>query len=242
MNGEPVTYTRVRIRPVECIKEGWNYTKDQYWLLMAIALVGMLLAGVTYYIIIGPMMCGIYMAFLSRLRGEPARFDQLWRGFDYFIPSLLVLLVLIAVMLVVVTPIFIVAMASVFAFAADAAANDGSSDLYTVFIPLWSVLFVIYFAVVTLSSVLFIFVFPLLVDKGLRPMDALWLGIRAAAAHFGGLLGLYLIIMAMGLIGMLFCYIGAFLVMPIQFAAMAVAYRKVFPEGAPVVEGESASG
>ena len=34
----------------------------------------------------------------------------------------------------------------------------------------------------------------------------------------------------LGILGVLACYVGAFLVMPISFAAYAVAYRRVFPE------------
>jgi uncharacterized membrane protein len=30
-------------------------------------------------------------------------------------------------------------------------------------------------------------------------------------------------------VGLLFCYVGVFLVIPVSFAAWAVAYRQVFP-------------
>ncbi|MEJ7699458.1 MAG: hypothetical protein WKF71_07405 [Pyrinomonadaceae bacterium] len=49
------------IRPVECMKEGWELIKDQYWLIFAITLVGMIIASVVPFgILFGAMMCGIY--------------------------------------------------------------------------------------------------------------------------------------------------------------------------------------
>ncbi len=48
-------------------------------------------------------------------------------------------------------------------------------------------------------------------------------------ANFGGILGLMILTMVMSLLGMLACYVGAFLFMPVHFAAIAVAYRQVFP-------------
>jgi uncharacterized membrane protein len=50
-----------------------------------------------------------------------------------------------------------------------------------------------------------------------------------------GVIGLLLLCVAFGFAGVLACYVGMFLVLPIQFAAVAVAYRQVFPDqGAPL--------
>ncbi len=38
------------IKPVECVKEGWELIKSEYWLLFAITLVGALIGGVTMYV------------------------------------------------------------------------------------------------------------------------------------------------------------------------------------------------
>jgi len=37
------------IRPVECMREGWELIKDQFWLFFAITLVGIIIAGSTMY-------------------------------------------------------------------------------------------------------------------------------------------------------------------------------------------------
>ena len=54
------------------------------------------------------------------------------------------------------------------------------------------------------------------------------LSMKAAFANFWGLLGLMLLSGLMSFVGVLFCYVGAFLVMPIGFGAIAVAYEQVF--------------
>jgi uncharacterized membrane protein len=62
----------------------------------------------------------------------------------------------------------------------------------------------------------------------LQGIDAVKLSAKAAFANFWRLLGLSLISGLMGFVGLLFCYVGAFFVMPISYAALAVAYEQVF--------------
>ena len=48
------------IRPIECMKEGWDLIKDQYWLILGITTVGMLIGSfIPLGIGIGAMFCGI---------------------------------------------------------------------------------------------------------------------------------------------------------------------------------------
>ena len=53
---------------------------------------------------------------------------------------------------------------------------------------------------------------------------------RTWEALAGGLIGLVVLNFLMTLVGLLACYVGAFFVLPIHFAAVAVAYRQVFPD------------
>ena len=50
-------------------------------------------------------------------------------------------------------------------------------------------------------------------------------------ANFWRLLGMLLLTGLLTFVGVLFCYVGAFLVMPISFAAIAMAYEQVFGLG-----------
>src|ERR1700687_1063897 len=85
MNGTELDFNRGAVRPMQCLREGWQLIKAGYWLFLGITLVGMLVgtAG-PFGILLGPMMCGIYMCLLGRMYGQPASMNLLFRGFNYF--------------------------------------------------------------------------------------------------------------------------------------------------------------
>ena len=59
------------IKPVECMKEGWELIKDQYWLFVGITFVGMLIGGfIPFGIGVGAMFCGIYYTMIQKLDGK----------------------------------------------------------------------------------------------------------------------------------------------------------------------------
>ncbi|MFN2516474.1 MAG: hypothetical protein ABR556_09690, partial [Pyrinomonadaceae bacterium] len=62
-------------------------------------------------------------------------------------------------------------------------------------------------------------------------LDAVKLSMKAAMANFWRLLGLLLMSGLLSFAGVLLCYVGIFLVLPISFAAIAVAYEQVFGLG-----------
>ncbi len=73
------------IRPVECMKEGWELIKDQYWLFFAITLVGLIIASaIPFGILIGAMFCGIYYCLFQKMNGQAMTFEGLFKGFEYF--------------------------------------------------------------------------------------------------------------------------------------------------------------
>ncbi|HYO91557.1 MAG TPA: hypothetical protein VEQ40_07970, partial [Pyrinomonadaceae bacterium] len=99
------------------------------------------------------------------------------------------------------------------------------------FLPFFAFITIIMLVVMLISiaiGVFFAFTYPLIVDRGLSAMDAIKTSIKAATANLGGVLGLMLMIMLLSFVGLLFCYIGAILMLPIHFAAWSVAYRQVF--------------
>ena len=87
-------------------------------------------------------------------------------------------------------------------------------------VSVWSIIIII--------SIGFIFVYPLIVDRKLSAIDAIKLSFRAALSNFWRLLGMVLLTSLMSVVGVLACYVGAFLVMPISYAAIAKAYEQVF--------------
>lgn len=220
------------IKPVECVKEGWALIKDQYWLFLGMIFVGMFIGGAVPIVLLGPMMVGIYLCLFRRMRGEPVEFGMLFKGFDYFAQSLIAALLQMVPMVIVLVPAYIIFFAVMMASMPRGGRmdpDDASSFVFAI-LGLELVFVVIIMAVSILVTIFFLFAFPLIADRNLSGVDAVKLSIKAGKANFGGILGLLLVNVGLGILGVLCCYVGAFLVAPITMTSYAVAYRRVFPE------------
>ena len=67
-------FTTGQIHPIECVKEAWSLIKDDYWLLFAISIVGAMIGGITMYVLIGAMVCGIFGCYLKKIDGGKVAF------------------------------------------------------------------------------------------------------------------------------------------------------------------------
>ena len=221
------------IRPTECVKEAWALIKDQYWLFLGIVFVGLFIGGAVPIVLIGPMMVGIYICFIRRMRGEPVEFGNLFKGFDYFAQSLIAALIQMIPMVIVMVPMyvimFVLMMASMPRSGGRMNPDDTSAFVFT-FLGFYLVFIVVLITVAIIVHIFFLFTFPLIADRNLSGVDAVKLSIKAAKANFGGTLGLILVNVGLGIVGVLCCYVGAFLVAPVTFGSYAIAYRRVFPE------------
>jgi uncharacterized membrane protein len=226
MNPIPVEFRSGVISPVECLKEGWQTIKDRYWLFLGLTLVAMLVGGAVPVVLIGPMTCGLYLCLFAKMRGEPVEFAMLFKGFDYFMQGL----VAAAIQTLPVILIMAVGQVIFVAFTLIIMPTQRGDAMPPVF---WVglVLFVLFAMLVSLViHSLFLFAYPLIVDRKLSGLDAIKLSYRAALQNLSGIVGLILLLGGLGILGVLACYVGVFLVMPISFAAYAAAYRRVFPE------------
>lgn len=216
------------IKPMECLKAGYELVRNQYWLFVGILAVGMIIASVVPLgILMGPMMCGIYFTLFKQRRGQLIEFGDLFKGFDYFSESLIAALLHMVPIFIILIPTYIIFYISMFGMIA---ATGGGADggIVLGFFGFWAIIWIVLIAVMILISVAFTFVYPLIVDRRLKGVDAVKLSMKAAMANFWGLLGMMLLSALMSFVGVLLCYVGAFLVMPITFAAVTVAYEQVF--------------
>jgi uncharacterized membrane protein len=228
-------FTTGQIRPIECAKEGWALIKDEYWLLFAISLVGALIGGVSFYVLLGPMVCGIFLCYLKRIDGQKVAFDDLWLGFKYFGRSLLV-----TILVVVPLVIYMFAAFTTFYLPIIVQAVGGNRvsdrDILGSFLSAIVVDLIIAIVMVCIHSLL-IFSYPLIVDRGLSSVDAIKLSARAAIKNAAGIAGLIGVNFVLALAGEALCGVGLYLVIPVLTAANLVAYRKVFPAlGKPTLE------
>jgi len=226
MSQQALGFEKVAIRPMACLQASKQLLGDRYWLFVGISTVGVLIASIVPFgILAGPMMCGIFLCLFNQLEGKEIRFEDLFKGFDYFVESLIATLILMGVMLVVIVPTYIIIVFGMIGI------GSSDNDSFTAGLVLLMVLLYLFIIVVTLLIyVCFCFTYPLIVDRGLKAIPAIKTSVRAAIANFGGVLGLVLVCSVVSLLAALLCYLPMFLVMPLIFGAVAIAYRKVFPE------------
>ena len=227
-NPSQIPFKRAAVEPVECLKAGWELVKDQYWLFVGIAAVGMLIgSAVPLGILMGPMMCGIYLTFFKNRRREPIEFGLLFKGFDYFGPSVVATLLHVVPIVAIVVPayfLFYVGMILTMVSQGNDPNPAAMIGVFGGFALFWLALIV----VIIMISIGFTFGYPLIVDRGLPGFDAVKLSFKAAKANFWRLLGLSMLSFLLNLVGALLCYVGVLLVFPITFAAIAIAYEQVF--------------
>ena len=226
-----ITFRRNVVEPIGCISAAWAMVKDQYWLFVGMCAVGLLIGGaVPLGILTGPMMCGLYMSFFNVRRGRPIEFGTLFKGFDYFGPSLVATLLHMVPIVIIIVPaylFFYVTMIVSMGVAAQSGDNAAPAAMFGVmgfFILFWIAMMII----IIFISIGFTFTYPLIVDRKLGALDAIKWSFKAAFGNFWRLLGMYLLtgLLAMG--GLVLCYVGVFLVFPIMYGAVAIAYERVF--------------
>jgi len=231
---DQIEFKRNAVEPIECIKAGFDLIKSQYWLFVGIVAVGIIIASVVPLgILLGPMMCGIYLVLFQTRRGQPIEFGTLFKGFDYFGDSLIATLIHLVPIIIIIVPAYVIFFIFYMGFLMAMSQGGRQPDPAALlgFFALVFVFWLVVIVVLILLSVVFTFAYPLIVDRRLSGIDAVKLSVRAALANFWRLLVLLLITGLMNFVGALFCYVGALFVLPIGVAAIAVAYEQVFGLG-----------
>jgi uncharacterized membrane protein len=232
------TFERGAVQPMVCLRAGYDLIKDQYWLFVGMCLVAILIGSVVPFgILMGPMMCGLYLAIFQKHRGQQVEFSLLFKGFDYLAESIIATLIHVIPVVVIIVPFYIAFYGALFFILPRSGELDPGTLI--AFMGAFFVFLLVVMILIMLISVLFTFTYPLIVDRRLGGIDAVRMSAKAALANFWNLLGLLLLTGLLGFCGVLLCYVGMFLVFPVTFAAMSVAYEQVFGiQGeAPVVAG-----
>src|ERR1041385_3056136 len=221
-----IPYKRKAVDPIECIKAGWEMVKPNYWLFVAMAFIAYVIGQAVPVILMGPMLCGFYLSLFTSRRREPIEFATLFKGFDYFGPSIVATLLHAIPIAVIVIPTYLLFYASMF-FAMSQAQSEGGAAVLAVF-STFTIVMVVIFVVIIIVSVAFTFAYPLIVDRKLSGLDAVKLSFKAGMANFWRLLGMMLLTGIMATVGLGFCIVGMYLVLTILSGAIAAAYEQVF--------------
>jgi hypothetical protein len=184
------------------IQDGFDLYKRNFGVLVLASLIAILLAGATFFILAGPMSAGIIFITLKAQenKAEKAEVGDLFKGFGFFVQSLL---------FIVVFGIIILA---------------GSAILGI--LPLIGTPASICFQVAV--NALLMFALFLIVDKQMDFWTASMESINMVKTNFWPFLVLSLIAGVLGSIGAIIIGIGIVFTLPIYFCIITVAYRKVY--------------
>ena len=234
MTDDPVPFNRGAIHPMQCLREGWQIIKEQYWLFVGITLVGSLIAGAgPMGILAGPMVCGMFYCVFLRANNREVNFGMLFKGFDYFVPCLVPALMMTGIAMFFLLGGYVVFLVGMFATMGALGPQRGGQPQPAFFWALGgmyvALILYILVVVIVLRSIFF-FAFPLIMDRGLSGWDAVKLSFRAMRANLGGVIGVLLLLEVLSLAASLLCCVGPILELPVNLAMLAVAYRQVFPQ------------
>lgn len=222
-----IEFTVGKIRPVECVRQGWENIKDQYWLIFAITLVGVLIASIVPFgVLLGPMLCGIFYCLLQNHDTETTSFEGLFKGFEFFLPSFIVTLFIIipGIILGIAAYVPLIMMQ----FSMMKSRNPDPSEMFG-YLAVFVVAMLLLGLFLGVIHALLMFAYPLVVEHKLPGIEAAKLSARAVLKNLGGVGGLIAVHIGLVFVGYLLCLVGVYLVMPILLASVVVAYRQVFP-------------
>ena len=211
------------IKPLDCVKEGFEQIKNDYWLLFAIWLVGGILSGVSLLIAAGALTCGIFYCYLRKIDGYEIKFDDLWKGMQWFVPGLILVLIIAVPMFFVYGLIYVPIILS-----AVMGSRLNQDELIGLLVGAFVVEFFLVVIMVCIHTLL-MFSFPLIVDRNLSTVKAITTSARAVLKNLGGVAGLMGVNFLLALAGYAAVCVGIYFVIPIILAANVVVYRKVFP-------------
>lgn len=195
----------VEVKFGEWIERGFNLYKENFATLVLASLIAVVLSAVTVGILAGPMAAGVLLITLRLIdKDEPKpEVGSLFRGFDYFLNSLLFVvawgmgLFLISLMVGLIPCIGQIA------------------SLFVVFA----------------AHALLMFGMFLIVDKTREFWPASVDSFNAVKPNFWPFFGFSIVSNLIGGVGAVACGIGVVLTLPIQACILTVAYRDVFGKG-----------
>lgn len=224
-----------------CVSNAWEQVKQNYGLYLGVAVVAAVLTGCIPCLnifLIGPIFGGVFYIALRDMRQEPVDFGMMFKGFEKFVP-LMVIGVIQAIP-------GVIGQFLQFGFRLSElglgrrGSKVGDYDFFQAADPDLAIAGGVLFIVLIVATVfmiftliwtaVFFFAVPLAVENDIGPIDAIKLSAQAALSNIGGLIVLFIFEALVGLIGVLLCGIGVFLIsIPIIYVANAFAYRQVFP-------------
>jgi uncharacterized membrane protein len=225
-----------------CVSSGWALIKNNYWMYLGITFVAYLIVScipIANFFLYGPIMVGVYYVLQREMRGEPVEFGMMFKGFEKFVPAMAAGIIqnIPAIIFQIFQLTFDIGRAVLSSRSGRGGRDFGDPDLgpLAAITGAYIVVALAFMVFGIIWHIAFIFVMPLLAEHELGPIEAIKLSAAAAFSNVGGLILLLILEILIAIAGVVALCFGVFFVMPLLYAATAVAYRQVFPDMGPSV-------
>ena len=197
---------KVEVKFGEWIEKGFNLYKENFGVLVLATLLWALLSLATAGLLLGPLTAGMLLIVLRLVDKDETKPEagDLFKGFSFFAPTLLFMLVWGAISIVATKLILIVITCAA-----------------PIAIPVLSLCL----------GTLLMFALFLIVDRNMAFWPASMESIQLVKENFLPLLGLHVVASAIGGLGGVLCGVGSVFTIPITFCILAVAYREITAVG-----------
>lgn len=232
-----IPFERSAIAPGDCYSNAWNLVTRNFWLYVGVGFVTILMITcipLVNMFILGPMMGGFYYIVFRDMRDEPIEFGMLFKGFEKFVPLMVIGLIQSAPGVIFQIFRFTLDMGQILGNRGlrglDQNNLQSGPEILAGGIGLAIIIAGIVFFLISIVWVIgFQFAIPLVVEHDMGVMDAIKLSFRAGFSNIGGLIVFYIFAALVGLLGLAAICLGYFVAVPVIYVAMAFAYRQVFP-------------
>ena len=238
-----IPHIRGAIDASGCVSNGWNLLKPKYWMYFGMTLLmifGISCIPCVNFLLLGPITGGVYYVVLRDMRGEPVDFTMMFKGFQKFVP-LMVIGLLQSIPAIFSQALDVTIRISDAVLKVREAQRDvnfyqaSSSDFWLAggMLAIVIVVCIVFLLVSMAWAVTCTFAIPLAMEHDLGPIEAIKLSARGAWSNLGGLIVLFILEVLLTFAGALAFCIGILFVLPLCYVAWAFAYRQVFPHSGP---------
>lgn len=231
-------FNRGAIDPSGCIGTAWELFKRNPGLYLAIGIVSLLLLSCIPFVnffLMGPVMGGFAYVVLRDQRGEPVEFGMLFKGFEKFVPLMVVGLIeaIPGIIFQVIQWTVDFAPRTVGGTGGDTTFYQGTGGMPE---PVMAGLAMGFLVVVLgflvfqiIWNAAFIFAIPLVLETDIGVGEAIKLSLSAVFGNLGGIILLMILGALVALLGVIAFCVGILVAIPVVWAANVIAYRQVFP-------------
>lgn len=212
-----------------CLSRAWELFKANAGLLVGVATVFMLITlgcsaipvvgGLINLVISGPLYGGLFLVFLKLMRGQPAAFPDLFEGFNQCFTNLMLTQIVVGILTCLSGILVYAGIILNLVVHAETAHVIGWMLILVGMIP------VIYLSVSWMYAII------LAMDKGLDFRRAMELSRQKTGQHWFMNFALVLVGTVLAILGLLCCFVGVLVTVPVFIAAFVYAYEDIFGPG-----------